>query len=339
MAEKTSYEDLKRKVSSKRTGKSSYEELVEKVAQKRYSEDVKNVDDSYINSFLEDSSNFLSSSQKKLDGMTWSSAMDSYDREDRNATMSDLGYRAKLIGYYLENNKNKLDKDTYSKLSTALSEYQTGFTKADEAFENANKFYSQWDTELDYTRWDKYHGKNSSELTDMLKDMEDGEEKDWLIDYSSALRQAEEDEKKWNELTGGYDPEKDREAGKAGWDAYVAQQERNAQKSQNAEKKEKTFWDYFAMAGEGRDTSLPVHLDTNEMAEEAQRKDAQLSVPDDRWSDEQREIYGYLWTSQREKAKNYARAVNNQLNLDAEMAQVQENCAVCDHVAEHALIS
>ena len=154
MATKSSYDALKRRVSSKRTGKASYEDLVGNAAKKRYSEDVKKVDSTYINSFLQDAGSFMSDSQKELEGMTWAGSMDSGARETRYGKTQDLGYRAKLISYYLENNKDGLDQDTYSKLSKALGEYQTGFTQVDEAFGNASKFYSQWDNEEDYKAWE-----------------------------------------------------------------------------------------------------------------------------------------------------------------------------------------
>ena len=83
MAEKSSYDALKRKVSSKRTGKASYEDLVEKTAQKRYSEDVKKVDNTYIDSFLKDAGSFMTDSKKELDGLSWAGSMDSSARENR----------------------------------------------------------------------------------------------------------------------------------------------------------------------------------------------------------------------------------------------------------------
>lgn len=154
MATKSSYDALKRRVSSKRTGKASYEDLVGNAAKKRYSEDVKKVDSTYINSFLQDAGSFMSDSQKELEGMTWAGSMDSGARETRYGRTQDLGYRAKLISYYLENNKDQLDGDSYNQLSKALEEYQSGFTQVDEAFGNASKFFSQWDNEEDYKAWE-----------------------------------------------------------------------------------------------------------------------------------------------------------------------------------------
>ena len=194
MATKSSYDALKRRVSSKRTGKASYEDLVGNVAKKRYSEDVKKVDSTYINSFLQDAGSFMSDSQKELEGMTWAGSMDSGARETRYGKTQDLGYRAKLISYYLENNKDRLDQDIYSKLSKALGEYQTGFTQVDEAFGNASKFFSQFSSEEDYTAWETKESfisaylENPENATKTL-DYEDGwlQEAKYRAETSKAL--------------------------------------------------------------------------------------------------------------------------------------------------------
>ena len=67
----------------------------------------------------------------------------------------------------------------------------------------------------------------------------------------------------------GYDPVKNRAEGQAGWKDYIETQERHSQQAAAAEKgeKKKAFWDYLAMMGEGRDTTLPFHTDTNAIAE------------------------------------------------------------------------
>ena len=144
--------------------------------------------------------------------------------------------------------------------------------------------------------------------------------------YDFAVKQADMDAAKWSELTGGYDPAKNQAEGKAGWDDYTATQERYAQQNAAAgsEKKEKTFWDYIAMMGESRDTTLPLHVDTNAIAEGYQNQELKMKHPDDRWTNEQRETFGYLWNTQRQKAYEYAYAINNMLNVQAEKARIEK---------------
>ena len=200
MAAKSSYEDIKRRVQNERTGKTSYEEIKEKVRQERYSEDSAKVDGTYIQSFLDDAHGYLSDSQKELEGMDWGKATSYTTRDNQYAKSKDLNYRGNLINYWLENNKDKLDSKTYTELTKVLSEYQSGFGQADDAYKQYRDYYSQWDSEDSYQTAVRYDGysKKYTEMADMdrlkaLVKLDDGEEKEWLQSY---LRQKNYDEKK-----------------------------------------------------------------------------------------------------------------------------------------------
>ena len=149
-------------------------------------------------------------------------------------------------------------------------------------------------------------------------------------DFKVAMEQAKANEQRMAELTNGYDPAKNQQEGKAGWDAYVAYQKEQAQKIKNAESapQEKSFGEKLLgyLGDIGSDTSLPGlgGSQVRTMSEEAQRKDLNMRQPDERWNDEQREIFGYLWNTQRQKASEYAFAVNNMLNKQAEDAKIKE---------------
>lgn len=209
MAAKSSFEELKREANRKSSGKATFKELKERAAQKRYSQDVGKVDDAYVKSFFDDAGSFLSDSQKELEGMTWESA-NSYAVRDRQYSKSqDLGYRANLISYYLENNKDRLDSDSYASLSKALSDYQSGFSQIGNAFDEAKKYYSQWGSEDEYqtaVRYDgyskKYSGRNYDDLQKVLSTMEDGEEKDWLSSYAIESMTLDEARAKKDATTG-----------------------------------------------------------------------------------------------------------------------------------------
>ena len=198
MSAMSSYDELKRRAKDKRSGESSggssYDDIKESAAQKRYSQEVGNVDDAYINSFLADANSYVSDSKKAFDNITWASATSASDRESRYAKTQDLGYRAKLINYYLENNKDRLGSNTYSSLSEALGSYQNAFTQVDDVFEQYNKHYSQWGSEDEYNTAVRYNGyqqkhggKTSTELLELIDSMGDGEEKEWLKSYASTL--------------------------------------------------------------------------------------------------------------------------------------------------------
>ena len=198
MAAKSSFEELKREANRKSSGKSTFQELKEKATQKRYSEDIKNVDESYIKSFFDDASSYMSDSQKELEGMDWKSYNSYYSRDKRYGKTQDLGYRAGLINYYLENSKDRLDTDTYSTLSKALSDYQGGFSQLDDAYDQYGKYFSQWGSDDEYqtaVRYDgynkKYTGKSYQDLKKAFDTLEDGEEKDWLQAYKSGVYKDE----------------------------------------------------------------------------------------------------------------------------------------------------
>ena len=186
-----SLEDLTKEVKRKRSGAPSLEDLTKEVTQRRYSQDVSKVDDAYVKSFFDDAGSFFTDSQKELEGMTWESANSYAVRDRQYAKSQDLGYRANLINYYLENNKDRLDSESYASLSKALSDYQSGFSQVGDSYAEARKYYSQWDSDESYqtaVRYDgynkQYSGLSSGELTDIIGTMEDGEEKDWLTSFA-----------------------------------------------------------------------------------------------------------------------------------------------------------
>ena len=250
-----------------------------------------NVDNTFINTFIQGANSFLSSADSDYKNVGWGNASTTY--EAKYNAWKDLDSRYRTVRNWLYYNKSSIDADTYKNLSDILEGFGSSAPSVLKAFEDARDFYSQWDSEEA---------------------------------YNVAIKQAEADANRWAELTGGYDPSKNQAEGKAGWDAYVAQQEMYAQKTAAAESapKEKTFWDYLAMMGEGRDTTLPFHTDTNAIAESYQNQDLKMKHPDNRWTDEQRETFGYLWNTERQKAYEYAFAVNNMLNTQAEKAKVEK---------------
>lgn len=101
-------------------------------------------------------------------------------------------------------------------------------------------------------------------------------------------------------------------AGKTGWADYQAQQERYKNQPKQ-EPKEKSLLDTIleGIAGIGSDTTLPGVGGSQvvTMSKEAQANDP--TMPRDNWTDDERYAFGYLWNTQRQKAYDYARAVNN----------------------------
>ena len=190
--------------------------------------------------------------------------------------------------------------------------------------------------------WRKQYAGNEkavSYIDSVVHALSDTKQKSYLIadgyskynsqeEYDSAVKQAKEDQEKWAELTGGYDPTKNQQEGEAGWDDYVATQKRieqNKKEAEEAEKNKPWYIKWLDYLGDiGPDTSLPVHIDKNEIAEGYRAQDAKMRQPDERWTAEQRETFGYLWKTNRQKSYEYAFAINNMLNVKAEQAQIDK---------------
>ena len=161
-------------------------------------------------------------------------------------------------------------------------------------------------------------------------------------EFNSALEEYQKQLEEQKKLTGGYDPIANQEEGKAGWEEYVATKEEQARRSaelaaqreaeEEAKRSDANFfewlWDVYSRANatgsSTSDTSLPIIHNTNEMAEEYQRNELEKNRPDDRWTDEQRYTYGYLWNTERQKASQYAYYVNTALDNQAEYEKLEK---------------
>lgn len=143
------------------------------------------VDDSFINTFISDANDYLKTAKSNYDTLGYSNASSIYDSQVKS--VADLRARYGAISQYLKKNKNSLSTADYYSLSYSVDGLIDALNEYQNAFYDAKKYYSQWDTEQDYTRWENYHGKSYSELSAILEEMEDGEEKDWLSGYASSV--------------------------------------------------------------------------------------------------------------------------------------------------------
>ena len=229
------------------------------------------------------------------------SAMESYrSRISSGGFLSsdDLAAYRKAMDGYVETGKslNELSR-VFGGGGVDDNQWLNSIASMERNYRNISDYFSQWKTEAD---------------------------------FKVGMEQAKANEQRMAELTNGYDPVKNKQEGKAGWDAYMAQQEQYAQKMKEAEnaQEDKKWWEkLLGYIGDiGSDTSIPGPGGSQvlSMSEEAQQKDLILRSPDERWTDEQRETFGYLWNTERRKANEYAFAVNNMLNKQAEDAKIKE---------------
>ena len=246
--------------------------------------------------------------------ISYDSAMVS-DWETRNKEAYDAleSYRQRI------NSGGYLSADDLSSYRTALDSYVETST----GLRGISKAFGQGEMDDD-TAW-----------ADTISQMETGYKgisdyySQWKTeaDFKVAMEQAKANEQRMAELTNGYDPTKHQQEGKAGWEDYVAYQEQKAQKAESTPE-EKQWWETLLgyLGDVGSDTSLPGVGGSQvlEMSEEAQRNEAKKQSPDERWNDEQKERFGYLWNTERQKATQYAIAVNNMLDKQAEDAKIKE---------------
>ena len=323
-----SYEELKRKVSSGRNSEGqsqtqttgSYTDLKKKVQKERFEEDVRNVNSDYINLFIRTSNDFLGTAQEEYGKVGWENAYKSY--QTRESAKKDLDYRQSVIRSWLDANPQGLDGDAYKALSESMDYFGANASSILDSFASARDYYSQWDTLDDYQTSMRYYGyqqkykdKSYGQIQEMLGQLADGEEKEWLsANQYEVLKAATDYDSKSTE----------------GWNAYVAQQEKYARMNQEAmsAQEDPKWWEQLLkyIGDIGSDTSLPGIGGSQvvEMSKEAQQKDTHMRSPDERWTDEQRKTFGYLWNTERQKAHEYAFAINSMLDKQAEDTKIAE---------------
>ena len=129
--------------------------------QRYRSMDTSGVDQKYIDSFIKDSNAFLTTAEKDHSGLGWGTASSAY--ESRSTTWQDLTARADAIGAWLYQNRNSLDQEAYTSLSTSLEDIRRGGSSVIDAFKNSADYYAQWNTEDAYNAWKTEYDRKEAE--------------------------------------------------------------------------------------------------------------------------------------------------------------------------------
>ena len=261
----------KQDTSSNETTSSGVRERYE--ARKYYSSlPTDSVDKKYIDTFISDSTNFLSSARDSYNSLGWSNASSSYDTV--SSTWKDLYTRGNTIRGWLYKNGNAIDKETYDSVSKTLDSFNTDAQSIIKSFEDALNEYSQFESEDAYNEYYNRYAKygelaNSAEgATGYQKYLDDKEAQ------MNAAVQAEEDKAWWEKLLG-----------------YL---------------------------GEAQDTTLPMGQMNATI--EALREDVSYARPQDDWKEEQKNVFGALYSSNPTEAYHYAE-YTNKLNKKAAEAE------------------
>ena len=177
--------------------------------------------------------------------------------------------------------------------STKDNEWWSSFGNEElvNAFGSAEDAYKYYQRSDGYRQ--KYAGQKYDDIQKALSTLEDGEEKDWL---TSNQYEFYKDDATYNSKS------------RSGWKSFEAQKI-----AEWKEEESKTWFDKAieSFATTPADTSLPNAGLIN--AQVAYTNDTSYKEPNEKWSADQRNQFGYLWATDRDKAYEYAVQVNSQI--------------------------
>ena len=106
------------------------------------------VDQKYIDTFVKDANDFLTTASKDYDSIGWATASSSYD--SRNTSWKDLNTRANTIDAWLNTNRNNLDSEIYDSFKKTLDDIRRNGSSVVGYFKKASDLSSKFETEEDY---------------------------------------------------------------------------------------------------------------------------------------------------------------------------------------------
>ena len=144
---KTEDEEEEEKEKSEYVGSNRLQQIKDKLKNEGFS-----LDNSYIESFINDANSFFDTVEKDYSGLGWGNASSVYN--SRQSTWNDLDSRSRAISAWLEHNKDSLDSDAYKSLYDTIENIKSGATSTLDAFRQAKDYYAQWDTEDAYKAYE-----------------------------------------------------------------------------------------------------------------------------------------------------------------------------------------
>ena len=131
------------------------------------------VNEDFINTFISDANNFLGSAEEEYGKVAWGNASSVYDT--RRDKWIELDAKTFAIRKWLDQNKGRMDEETYSNFSSTLDEINKGATSVVDSFKSASDFYSQFETEAQAKDSLKIGELYSMSSDDILKRINSGE--------------------------------------------------------------------------------------------------------------------------------------------------------------------
>lgn len=175
------------------------------------------IDQSYIENFLSDANSFLGSVEEDYGKIAWGTASSLYDTKSKAA--EELTRRSNSIRIWLDQNKDRLDEETYNSFSSALDEFHKNTNSVVDSFKSASDYYSQFESEAQYKDAVKLNELYSMSSDEILPYLNKGE----TVAYTTSGGQNVS----WQQL---YDKQKKKEetdalyaglSSSGDWDEYV----------------------------------------------------------------------------------------------------------------------
>ena len=257
------------------------------------------------NTWLKNHNNYLANYNNRFNGRT--GTMDDAYVSDASSWLStvttqkdNFDKEASNIMAMLDKYGDYLDPKWADSIRNALTNAGTQQADILKYATGDSEFWSQFADENEYGTWqrytgyqNKYSGKSYDDLQSAIDMLDDGEEKEWLNLYKYGLLSTNEDFSSQSA---------------AGWEAYQAAEEARKQREQGKDESE-TFWEKIGRwLGTTPDTSLPMGT-TSQVINDL-RNDTSYQRPSSNWTEDQNAIYGYLYSTNRDAAAEYAQLTN-----------------------------
>ena len=170
------------------------------------------VDDSFISSFLTDANDYLENAYSSYNGLGYSNAASTY--ASMAESVVDLRSRSGAIARYLKKNKDALEPAYYDELSSILESFGQSVNEYQKAFYDADKFFSQFESEDVYNTWKSREEFISAYLEDPEKAMETMDYDDSWIKEIQSMEAQKEYYDTWGHYANAEDFDKFTSAGK-----------------------------------------------------------------------------------------------------------------------------
>ena len=150
------------------------------------------VNTEFITQFETDVNSFFDNGAKSIADIAYNRGRRMYD--DNVTTINDIRDRSNAVLRFIDYNREAYGEEAYAANRENILNIQRDLDAYEKRYREIQNQYSAFESEDAYKtavkqgQWvDKYQGKSAEELTSMLEDLTDEEEKEWLKSYSDSV--------------------------------------------------------------------------------------------------------------------------------------------------------